>query len=97
MNSVMSGYINEFVLVYLDGILVYSSNADEHEMHLCKVFDCLQFHKLQAKLKSVSLANPMLNILGMLLTQMNCGLILTRWLLSWTGSHLLTSKAYSSF
>ena len=33
----MSGYINEFVLVYLDDILVYSNNADEHEMHLRKV------------------------------------------------------------
>ena len=59
MNSVMFGYINEFVLVYLDNILVYSDNADEHEMHLRKVFDCLRLHKLQAKLKSANSANPM--------------------------------------
>ena len=46
MNSVMSGYIDEFVLVYLFDILVYSNNADEHEVHLHKVFDRLRLHKL---------------------------------------------------
>ena len=46
MNSVMSGYIDEFVVVYLVGILIYSNNADEHELHLCKVFDHLRLHKL---------------------------------------------------
>ena len=51
MNVVMSGYIDDFVLVYLDNILVYSDNAEEHEAHLCKVFDRLREHKLQAKLK----------------------------------------------
>ena len=45
-NSVMSGYIDEFVLGYLDYILVYSDNADEHELHLRKVFDHLWLHKL---------------------------------------------------
>ena len=59
MNSVMSGYINKFLLVYLDDILVYNNNADGHEMHLHKVFDHLRLHKLQAKLKNVNLARPM--------------------------------------
>ena len=55
----MSGYIDEFVLVYLNNILVYSDNADEHEMHLPKVFDFLRWNRLQAKLTNVSLANAM--------------------------------------
>ena len=46
MNSVMLGYIDESVLVYLDDTLVYSDNADEHELHLRKVFDHLRLHKL---------------------------------------------------
>ena len=46
MNSVMLDYIDEFILVYLDDILVYSNNADEHELHLHKVFDRLQLYKL---------------------------------------------------
>ena len=46
MNAVMTGYIDDFVLVYLDNILVYSDNADEHEAHLRRVFDRLHEHKL---------------------------------------------------
>ena len=46
MNSVMHGYINNFVLVYLDDVLVYSDNKDEHEAHLQQVFDRLREHKL---------------------------------------------------
>ena len=44
MNSVMHGYIDNFVLVYLDDILVFS-NEEEHEFHLRKVFDQLREHK----------------------------------------------------
>ena len=38
MNSVMGKYIDEFVLVYLDDILVFSSTEYEHENHLRLVF-----------------------------------------------------------
>ena len=46
MNAVMTGYIDDFVLVYLDDILIYSDNADEHEAHLQHVFDRLHEYKL---------------------------------------------------
>ena len=39
MNSVMHGSIDDFVLVSSDDILVFSNTEDEHESHLCKVFD----------------------------------------------------------
>ena len=58
MNVVMSGYIDDFVLVYLDHILVYSNNAEEHEAHLRQVFDQLCKHKLQAKLKKCEFSKP---------------------------------------
>ena len=90
MNAVMSGYIDDFIFVYLDDILVYSDNAEEHEAHLRKVFDRLREHKLQAKLKSVSLESPMLSTLVMLLVLVNFAWIRTRWLPFWTGSHRRT-------
>ena len=58
MNAIMSDYIDDFVLVYLDDILIYSDNAEEHEAHLCKVFDRLCEHKLQAKLKKCEFGKP---------------------------------------
>ena len=51
MNLVMHGYIDKFVLVYLDNVLVYSNNDDEHKANLRQVFDRLFENKLQAKLK----------------------------------------------
>ena len=39
MNSVMHGFIDKFILVYLDDVLVYSDNEVEHKAHLHHVFD----------------------------------------------------------
>ena len=64
MNSVMFGYIDEFILVYLDGILVYGDSADEHEMHLHKVFDCLGLQKLQVRLRKCEFGKPFMKYLG---------------------------------
>ena len=38
MNSVMREYIDDFVLVYLDDTLVFSTSDYEHENHLRLVF-----------------------------------------------------------
>ena len=46
MNVVVSGYIDNLVLVYLNDILVYNDNAEEHEAHLQKFFNRLCEHKL---------------------------------------------------
>ena len=34
MNSIFSGYLDKFSLVFHDDILVYSKNEEEHEEHL---------------------------------------------------------------
>ena len=64
MNAVMSGYIDDFILVYLDDILVYSDNAEEHKAHLWRVFDRLCEYKLQAKLKKYEFSKPYVKYLG---------------------------------
>ena len=50
MNSVFSRYLDKFVLVFLDDILVYSKNEEEHEEHLRLTLQVLREHQLYAKL-----------------------------------------------
>ena len=64
MNSVIGEYINDFVLVYLDDILVFSSTEHEHEIHLRLVFLKVREHKLQAKLKKYEFSKPCVKYLG---------------------------------
>ena len=42
MNEVMAGYVDDFVGVYLDNILVYSETESAHEAHLRRVFERLR-------------------------------------------------------
>ena len=51
MNSVFSKYLENFVLVFLDGILVYSKNEEDHEGHLRMVLQVLREHQLYANLR----------------------------------------------
>ena len=46
MNSVFRRYLEKFILVFLDDILIYSKNEEEHEEHLRLVLQVLKEHKL---------------------------------------------------
>ena len=50
MNSVFSRYLDKFVPVFLDDILVYSKNEVEHEEHLRLTLKLLREHQLYAKM-----------------------------------------------
>jgi hypothetical protein len=41
MNSVFMDYLDKFVVVFIDDILIYSQNEQEHEEHLRKVLQRL--------------------------------------------------------
>jgi hypothetical protein len=43
-------YLNKFVMVFIDDILVYSRSEEEHEGHLRLVLQKLREHRLYAKL-----------------------------------------------
>ena len=44
MNNVFSKYLDKFVLFFLDDILVYSKNEEEHEEHLRLALQLLREH-----------------------------------------------------
>ena len=66
MNSVMEEYIDNFVLVWLDDMLVFRTfeHEHEHEQHLRLVFQKLREHKLQAKPKKCESVKPHVKYLG---------------------------------
>jgi hypothetical protein len=50
INKVFIEYLDKFVVMFIDDILVYSRSEEEHEGHLRLVLQKLQDHKLYAKL-----------------------------------------------
>ncbi|XP_028104463.1 uncharacterized protein LOC114303521 [Camellia sinensis] len=51
MNRVFKPYLDEFVVVFIDDILIYSENTEAHENHLQLILQTLRDKKLYAKLK----------------------------------------------
>ena len=50
MNRVFQSYLDRFVIVFIDDILVYSSSSEEHSEHLRIVLQTLRERQLYAKL-----------------------------------------------
>ena len=50
MNKVFRPYVDQFVVVFIDDILVYSRDAQEHEHHPRIVMETLGENKLYVKL-----------------------------------------------
>nr|AAX96594.1 retrotransposon protein, putative, Ty3-gypsy sub-class [Oryza sativa Japonica Group]AAX96644.1 retrotransposon protein, putative, Ty3-gypsy sub-class [Oryza sativa Japonica Group]ABA93204.1 retrotransposon protein, putative, Ty3-gypsy subclass [Oryza sativa Japonica Group] len=49
MNKVFMDYLDKFVVVFIDDILIYSKDEEEHAEHLRLVLEKLRKHKLYAK------------------------------------------------
>jgi hypothetical protein len=41
MNNIFMEYMDKFVVVFIDDILVYSRSEEEHEEHLCFILKTL--------------------------------------------------------
>ena len=49
MHRVFQPYLDQFVMVFMDDILIYSKFEEKHEGHLRIVFQVLRDHQLYAK------------------------------------------------
>ena len=49
MHRVVQPYLDQFVVVFVDNILIYSQSEEEHKDHLTVVLQALREHQLYAK------------------------------------------------
>src|SRR5271169_1506102 len=64
MNQILRQFIDKFVLVYLDDILIYSNSAEEHREHLKLVLEALRNAKLYLKPKKCVFDQPEVQFCG---------------------------------
>lgn len=64
MNDLFHEYLDKFVVVYLDDIVVYSNTLEEHVQYLFAVFEVLRNNQLIVKKDKCSFAQEEILFLG---------------------------------
>jgi hypothetical protein len=69
MNKVFMEYLDKFVVVFIDDILVYSRSEEEHEEHLRLALQKLQENRLYAKLSKCEFWMKQVTFLGHIISK----------------------------
>jgi hypothetical protein len=69
MNGLFRDYLDKFVIVFLDDILVYSKSEEEHKQHMRLVLQVLREHQLHAKLSKCSFYQRQIHYLGHIISE----------------------------
>ncbi len=69
MNDIFQAWLDDFVVIYIDNILVYSNSIEEHVEHLWKVFQRLRENKLYFKFEKCKFGVAEVDFLGHKITQ----------------------------
>ena len=64
MNTVFIPYLDKFVAVFIDDILIYSKDKEEHANHLRTLLQSLREHQLYAKLQKCEFCLTEVTFLG---------------------------------
>jgi hypothetical protein len=92
MNKIFAEYLDDFIVVFIDDILIYSRTMKDHLLHLRKALEVLRKHGFKAKLKKCQFGLPQVEFLGHEISE--AGLSLPAPLLkpSWSGQPHLTLR-----
>lgn len=69
MNDILREYLDDFVQVYLDDILVYSKSEEEHLIHVAKVLEALEKAELKISGKKSVLCATEMQFVGHLISK----------------------------
>ena len=68
INNVLQEYLNQFVVIYLDNILIYSKTKEQHVQHVCKILQALQNAGLWVKSEKSLFHFKEVHFLGFIVT-----------------------------
>ena len=68
INNVLWEYLNQFVIIYLNNILIYFKTKEQHVQHVCKVLQALQNAELQVKSEKSLFHSKKVHFLGFIVT-----------------------------
>ena len=72
LNRVFLDLLNSFVIAFIDDILIYSKNENEHESHLKMDLHVLKEHQLYAKFRKCKIWLRLVAFLGHLYIWLWC-------------------------
>ena len=78
MNRVFHDYLNKFIIVFIDDILVYSKTQEDHETYLRLALKRLQSEKLYAKLSKCEFWLDRVMFLGHIMSEERVAVDLTK-------------------
>jgi hypothetical protein len=88
MNDIFCEWLDDFVVVYINDIIMYSGSMEEHVEHLWKVFQKLKENKLYGSLRNANLGWRKWTSLGIESRKKVWRWMITRWRQSWIKNHL---------
>ena len=68
VNDMLQEFLDDFAVVYLDDILIYSKSLEEHKEQVKKVFEALQLRDLKVKLEKYEFWTTRVEFLGFIVT-----------------------------
>jgi len=69
INDILRQYLNQFVIIYLNDIMIYLDILKEHMNYIFKVLECLDKRNLHLKLKKCEFHQKEINFLEFVVKQ----------------------------
>jgi len=91
VNDIFWEWLDDFVIIYIDNILVYNNFMEEHAEHLRKVFQRWRKNKLYAKFEKFEFGVAEMDFLGHRITQKGLKMDEVKAILDWEPPRLVST------